>query len=193
MKFNNDDRIAEYMSYDPETGHVKWIKQAALRTQVGQLVGSLGSQGRWVVQFRGKAFTLSRVAWFLHTGKWPTGVIDHKNGDTFDDRWCNLREITIQENNQNCIRINRTGFMGVRELVGGKFAAYIKINGDTKKLGVFGSSAEAHAAYKKAKEQFHAGYLPERSDLFSQGGYKLKKADLIKNKVAQDLEEFLKL
>jgi hypothetical protein len=35
------------------------------------------------------------------TGKWPNGLVDHKNHKKADDRWVNLREATHSQNNAN--------------------------------------------------------------------------------------------
>lgn len=49
---------------------------------------------------RHKEYLAHRV-WLLKTGKWPKGEIDHINGNTFDNRFENLREVTNQENTWN--------------------------------------------------------------------------------------------
>jgi len=42
-----------------------------------------------------------RLAWLYMAGAWPSGVIDHMNGDPSDNRWSNLRDVTQAENNAN--------------------------------------------------------------------------------------------
>lgn len=56
-----------------------------------------------------------RVIWFLMTGNWPTGTIDHINRNPTDNRWCNLRDVTHRENLLNVgTRANsKTGISGV--------------------------------------------------------------------------------
>ena len=41
------------------------------------------------------------MAWLYMAGAWPSGVIDHMNGDPSDNRWSNLRDVTQAENNAN--------------------------------------------------------------------------------------------
>lgn len=65
-------------------------------------------------------------------------TVDHINGDTLDNRKCNLRICTKGENNRNkkCAKNNNTGYKGV-EIKGGKYIAVIRSN---RKLILIGSS-----------------------------------------------------
>ena len=63
----------------------------------------------------GVNYTASRLIWLYMTGDWPEHHIDHINGNSIDNRWCNLRDITCQENlrNQKIRKNNRSGKAGV--------------------------------------------------------------------------------
>jgi HNH endonuclease len=79
-------------------------------------------------------------------------MIDHKNGDTLDNRVSNLRIATSKQNAMNIkIRKNNTsGCTGVRCLKNGKYSARIKrIN-----LGTFSSKDEAIKARKEAEVKY---------------------------------------
>lgn len=88
--------------------------------------------------------------------------IDHKNGDGLDNRKCNLREASNQENCRNRKRKNYTSkFSGVsfkRDVIKGKtytrWIARIQIN-PTKRiqLGSFKTELEAAKAYDKAAKK----------------------------------------
>lgn len=58
-------------------------------------------------------------------------LIDHKNGDTSDNRKSNLRIATQHENgmNLNVHSSNNTGILGVRKVDGNKYEAKIFVNG----------------------------------------------------------------
>jgi hypothetical protein len=92
----------------------------------------------------------------LMTGSWPEADIDHINRDRADNRWENLRPATRGENLRNAKtrRHSRTGVKGVAAH-GLRFAAYIRLEGKKKHLGVFDTADEAHAAYlASARENF---------------------------------------
>ena len=50
---------------------------------------------------RAVGFSVARLCWLVQTGDWPEHTIDHINRDPWDNRWCNLRDITQKENNFN--------------------------------------------------------------------------------------------
>lgn len=83
----------------------------------------------------------------------PKGaVIDHINGDYLDNRKCNLRICTTQQNNFNSKKRKHTSskFKGVSwDKERNKWVAHIKINKITQKLGRFNSEIEAAKAYNE--------------------------------------------
>jgi hypothetical protein len=73
-------------------------------------------------------------------------VVDHWNGNIFDNRRCNLRVCTRQNNLQNSKPHSSTQFRGVSRIPYGKFRAQI----NKKHIGVFSKKEEAAKAYDAA-------------------------------------------
>jgi HNH endonuclease len=93
--------IGEYLSYDPETGKLTWIKTNSNRAPVGSEVKSV-NQGYLRLRFKGSEYRAQRVAWYLYYGEDPGNLcIDHINRDRADNRITNLRLADRQQNQQN--------------------------------------------------------------------------------------------
>ena len=92
----------------------------------------------------------------------PDGLfVDHKNGNTLDNRKENLRFCTPMENcrNTKMTKRNKTGYKGVSFVKSkGKFVAYISIGGKNKGLGHFDDPKKAHEAYCEAAKKYHGEF-----------------------------------
>lgn len=96
--------------------------------------------------------------------KWQRGMpcVDHVNGNKLDNRRCNLR---IASSNQNYWNRRKPGSQASSKLKGvtwhaqcGKWQAAISINGRSRYLGLFSSENDAHAAYATAAKQLHGQF-----------------------------------
>lgn len=154
------ERLAQLFSYDPETGDFTRLPGHVYRPKGGDIAGCVKS-GYLVIRVDGVLYRAHRLAWLYMTGKWPENEIDHINGIKSDNRWKNLRDVTISENRQNQVRARRnskTGLLGVHFVPSrNKFKAEICIDGSNRNLGYFDTAADAHAAYLKAKRANHTG------------------------------------
>jgi hypothetical protein len=89
--------------------------------------------------------------------------VDHKNGNTLDNRRENLRVCTNAENtrNQPDRRRSKAGYRGVVQ-AGDRFKAKIMHEGKNIHIGYFNTAEEASQAYeRKAKELFGEFYREE--------------------------------
>ena len=105
-----------YLNYDPNTGYLTWIRKPSNKVIVGNRAGCQvkGRDCRSIHLF-GEIYIEHRLIWFMQTGKWPMGDIDHINHNESDNRWCNLREVKHQENTLNNSKRsdNKSGVVGV--------------------------------------------------------------------------------
>jgi len=88
-------------------------------------------------------------------------VVDHINGNTLDNRKCNLRICTQAENSKNK-RINKNNTSGYKGVFYykryNKWTSIIMVNGKKKGLGYFDTPEEAYAAYCKAAKELHGEF-----------------------------------
>ena len=153
--------LSDLLAYDPGTGIITWkVKRpGSKKIAPGVVAGCLNSDGYVVIRVNGPLYLGHRLAVFLHTGKWPDGKVDHRNGVKNDNKWLNLRVGTQKLNAQNVRTASKnssTGFLGVYPS-GKRFAAQIGIDGKPKFLGRFDTPEEAHQRYLEEKRKQHEG------------------------------------
>ena len=85
--------------------------------------------------------------------------IDHINGDTLDNRRCNLRICTNAENCRNRkYKESVHGYKGVAPVRNGRWGARICINYRQSWLGSYDTIEEAARAYNEAAIRIHGNY-----------------------------------
>ena len=136
--------LRHVFTYVPETG-------ALLRK--GKQAGWIESTGYRRVSWKNKHLASHRICYFLATGVDPAEkYIDHMNGDKLDNRICNLRLATNQENQRNTSKPK--GYHYAR----GKWRACIMLNKKYKHLGYFLTEELAAAAYSKAARELFGDF-----------------------------------
>lgn len=150
------DRLKDLLSYDPNSGIFTWAANRQ-RVRVGRTAGCIHSGGYWCICVGQKSYYSHRLAFLWMTGSLPENGVDHIDGDTGNNRWENLRQATLSENQQNRKRQkNITGFTGVYfDARSGKYRSSIRLNGKSTTLGYFKSPKEAGDAYCDAKRRLH--------------------------------------
>lgn len=103
-------------------------------------------------------YYLHRLVWQYHHGEVPERV-DHRDGDTMNNRIENLRLCTAAENQYNSKRKinNRSGAKGVvlhPKCKHKKWQAKIVVNKKVVSLGYYATVEEAAAAYAAGAEQY---------------------------------------
>ena len=105
-----------YLEYNPDTGHLIWKNKPSNKVIIGQRAGcQVKDRDSRIIHLFGEVYIEHRLIWFMQTGKWPIGDIDHINHDESDNRWSNLREVSHAENTLNCSKRsdNKSGVTGV--------------------------------------------------------------------------------
>lgn len=147
------ERLTELLAYCPETGRFTNKIARSGRARVGAEPGTRDRQGYIDIKLDYRIYKAHRLAWFYVHGHWPSDQIDHINGETGDNRICNLREVSNAQN-QEFRKIQPTNKYGATGLtfVKGKYVASIYSAGKKTHLGRFNSIETASAAYQAAKE-----------------------------------------
>lgn len=103
-----------------------------------------------------------RVIYKMVTGNEPINEVDHRDTDSLNNRWSNLREATEHENNRNTTKKRDTFFPlkgVVKSVTDGKYQSRVYINGRQIWLGTFDSMEAAHDAYCDAAKMYHGEFF----------------------------------
>lgn len=106
-----------------------------------------------------QSYMAHRLAWLYMTGRWPVEHIDHINGKRDDNRFENLRDVSIEKNcaNRKCSTTNHLQIRGVT-LIKLKnsvcYRAQIRPYHRYIHLGTFRTPEEAKAAYNIAARKY---------------------------------------
>ena len=141
------ERLKEYLEYDPETGDFHWLKDTNSRgpSKIGELAGCVNGCGYWVISVLRVKFYGHRLAWYFIHGYLPERL-DHINGKGWDNRISNLRLCTHAQN----LAAAKKEALGY-EIHGAKYRARIEVDGIRHELGSFDNPEDAITAYQAAR------------------------------------------
>lgn len=154
------------LSVDLDRGVVTWIDATRYHARLnGSEAGSLrrcshGFKHYVHIKVDGIALKRSHIVYLFGVGRWPVGQIDHINGDSTDDRFVNLRDVTPTQNAWNHKRRTKKSVlpMGVRALPSGRFQSRIACNKKMFTFGPFDRPDEASAVYQQKRKEFFGEY-----------------------------------
>lgn len=151
MKLPDVERLREALSYDPETGLFVWtVKRKG--TSITKCAGWIRKSGYRFIGFDGVTIGAHRIAWAMTYGEWATEIIDHKNGDTTDNRIDNLRlaNKSLNAHNAGAWATNTSGFKCVFwNAQKSRWFAKTTVARKVYFLGLYDTKEAAHAAYVK--------------------------------------------
>ena len=117
----------------------------------------LNSGGGYAVRnSKGKIILLHRQIM-----NYPKEGIDHKNGDSLDNRRCNLRVCDQLSNTKNSSshRDSLSKYKGVTWQKGlNKWRSRIMFNGIVRNIGVFNDETEAAISYNNMAKKYHGEF-----------------------------------
>jgi len=151
-------RLRELLHYDRDTGEFRWWKRVGDEVELGAVAGHVE------IRVDERAYPAHQLAWFYTTGRWGRPMIDHRDGNSTNNRRTNLRLASPSQNTANRRPgNNRSGYKGVdfhRRLE--RWRAVICNKGRRIYLGSFTTPEAAHAAYAAAaRELFGEFARPE--------------------------------
>ncbi len=164
--------VKALFSYDPEEGLLRWRNPSGRhgRIAAGSVAGGPNKEGYRYVSINGRFYRGSRLVWLYMTGQWPKVQVDHKDRDTGNDKWDNLRLATGTQNRANAgkqkskKRKPTSMLKGVQAVPKAKSIRYRAIatrDGVREHLGYFDTEDEAHAAYLKRSKELHGEFASD--------------------------------
>ena len=157
----NQTMLKELLDYNLETGDMIWINPSKYHQDLkGKIAGvaTIAHSGKLYqnIQINGRKYKRSRLAWMWMTGSWPKDMIDHVDGNSMNDAWCNLREADCFTNAWNHKKRQKKSPlpMGVRQAQSGKYVARISCNKKHITIGTFENPEIAHQAYCEARREY---------------------------------------
>lgn len=131
-------------TYNPDTGKIFGIKNKTKEITRKDIDGYINISNSKINQLRGHIF-----AWYwVH--KEIVDCLDHINGIRDDNRICNLRSVT---NQQNLFNTKSKGYSWNKK--NKKYKSQIRLNGKYIYLGLFNSEDDARQAYLEGKKKYH--------------------------------------
>ncbi len=107
----------------------------------------------------GRMVPMHRVL-MAHWGSADCEMVDHKDGDTLNNRRSNLRPATRTQNNANSqlSARNTNGFKGIKKNRAGRWEARIRVAGEYRHLGTFPTKEAAAGAYWDAAQAVYGEF-----------------------------------
>lgn len=146
----NINEIFERLGYIKETGQIFWKKPLRKKSLINKIINRISNNGYVIVKIYNTRIQIHRIVWLFENGTWPNGVIDHVDGNKLNNKYNNLRVVTMRTNSQNRKEHRNGNLLGAHKNTKSnknQWASRIQINGKSIYLGSFRTQVEAHNAY----------------------------------------------
>ncbi len=175
-KLPTQEYLLECFDYDQSTGDLTW-KIRPLHHFNGDQRACAWHENKWAgksagydalrpngtrasrnVSLNNKRRSVHRIIWKMVYGDDAEKVIDHINGNPWDNRLCNLRLATTSENmaNRFAPSNNKSGIVGVSwSAASQRWKGAVHCKGNRLHVGYFLTKAEAAVACAKASLKVH--------------------------------------
>ena len=137
--------IDKGITCNPETGEVFGVKGNINKPHKGKPYNSI------VFTYNKKSYSISEhqfIYYWFH--KKCVDFIDHKDGNSSNNKIDNLRSVTHQ---QNMFNSKAKGYTHRKKE--NKWVSRIMVNGENKTIGRYDTEEEARQAYLEAKKIYH--------------------------------------
>lgn len=159
------ERLRELLDYDPASGVFTWrVRRGPAKP--GAVAGSPHREGYTVIVIDQVTYLAHRLGVLYVTGKWPDGLIDHRDRKPGNGAFSNLRPATAAQNSINSTRADRGLPRGVFRHRN-RFVAMTTrrdLPQRNVRIGSFETPEAAHAAWLAYMIEHHGpDFLPEEA------------------------------
>jgi len=149
--------------FEYKDGLLFWKVTRSSRARQGDLVGSDTGNGYLKVCLDKRYYKLHRVIWVMHFGEIPDGLlIDHIDGNGFNNNISNLRLATDSENQRNRSKRSSASskYKGVNyDKVRKKWKAEFRVDGVSYHIGRFETEDAAKEAYDEVTKELYGDFF----------------------------------
>jgi hypothetical protein len=177
-------KVKDIINYDPLTGIFTW-KVSSQRMKEGKELTSIkrttpNAKPYYRTRIYGEHIVLHRLAFIFMLDRYPEKCVDHINGNTLDNRWNNLRECSISENNVNSklYNTNTSGHKGI-SVVSSGYLAHTQFK-KVRYQKYFNNKEEAITWIKNKREEIHGEFF-NHGEITQLGGNIIKTKVVINN------------
>ena len=152
------ERLHEILHYDPDTGEFRWRASENPDCRAGEIAGAAMRSDYWSIHVDGRCYRAHQLAWLYITGEWGRPLVDHRDGDPFNNRWRNLRLANCSEDLSPRRRAvgNNASAAGIALDRFGLWSVRVSTRNGVCFLGRFPTNEAAHEAYAMAARLLQA-------------------------------------